>query len=868
MKALLFFIIFGLSTPIGAQFLQIDFSDPDLSEWQGDVEKFSVVDGQLQLADPDPGSSNQAYLSIAAPTFNEETTIWETWLMLDFAPSASNYGIVYLSASGADLTAPLQGYFLKIGGISGSQDAIELYRQDGNSSELLLRATAGAVGSDPVLANIQVSRSTSGVWQLNVDYSGNQNYQSEGEILDDTYRFGRYFGFVCVYSATRSEAFHFDELRVDPLFEDQIPPELLLASAIDQNTLSVQFDEAVEAGSAAQTAIFSLSGGLGNPVSAMRDPQDPSIVRLRWDQDFVNQTTYTLTVSGIADENGNAAGEQSTTFSYLLLSAPAPGDLLISEIMADPSPPRALPNAEYLELFNASDKVLQLEGVGISSGSSPRLLPDYPLYPNTYVTICDHDVAAELAAFGPTLSIDGFPSLTNGGDQVILTDSQGEVLVDLSYDLSWYRDSEKQDGGWSLELIRTEQSLDCAGNWMASEANAGGTPGQINSVNGQTLEADGPVLLSAYAENEMEILLRFNEALDPVTAADPGAYTISGGVSISDVFIQPGKQEVLLILNPSLQAGTTYEISAGTGIEDCLGNPISDPVIRRLGLAQAAEAGDVVINEILFFPEVGGVDFIELYNRSDKTINLRGWFINNRQADGSDRNETITEDFLIFPGEYVVITEEPQDILDRYTVNFPERLLANDLPTMSDEGQLTISNADFLVIDSFAYSADLHSPLLSDERGVSLERVDTEAPTNSSGNWHSAAGTVGFATPTEENSQYLPVRPNGSNVISLAQKRFSPDGDGFEDLLLLQVEADRPGYLASIQVFDANGRLIRRLLRNELLPVTGVYKWDGTDADGHKARIGIYVIWVELVNPDGTVERWQETCVLAGNLED
>jgi hypothetical protein len=484
------------------------------------------------------------------------------------------------------------------------------------------------------------------------------------------------------------------------------------------------------------------------------------------------------------------------------------------------------------------------------------------------LTLCDHDVAAELAAFGSTLSIDGFPAMTNGGDQLILTNSNGEVLVDLSYDLSWYQDAEKADGGWSLELIQPEQSLNCPGNWIASEANAGGTPGQVNSVNGLTLETDGPFLLSAYAESDLEILLRFDEALDPVTAADPLAYTINGGISISDAFAQAGNREVLLILTAPLQSGTVYELSAGTTLTDCLGNPVSEPVIRRVGLSLAAEAGDIVINELLFFPEVGGADFIELYNRSEKTINLRDWFINNRQADGSDRNETITEDFLIFPGEYVVITEDPQDILDRYTVHFPERLLTNDLPTLSDEGQLTLSNAAFVVIDSFAYSADLHSPLLSDERGVSLERVDTEAATNSAGNWHSAAGTAGFATPTDENSQYLPVRPNGSNVISLTQKRFSPDGDGFEDLLLLQVEADRPGYLATIQVFDANGRLIRRLLRNELLPVNGVYKWDGTHADGHKARIGIYVIWVELINPDGTVERWQETCVLAGNLED
>ncbi|PHN07637.1 lamin tail domain-containing protein [Flavilitoribacter nigricans] len=866
MKALLFLIILGLSTPICAQFLRKDFSDPDLSGWQGDLEKFAVIDGQLQLSDPDPGSSNRAYLSIPAMTGTEETTIWETWIRLDFAPSGSNYALVYLSASGADLTSNVSGYYLRIGGISGSEDAIELYRQDGNASELLLSATAGAVGSEPVLARIQVTRSETGLWQLAVDYDGNENYQIEGEVTDNTYPVGHFFGYVCVYSATRSEAFHFDDLLVDPLVEDLLPPELIGAFPLDRQTVEVRFSEIVSDDTALNTANFSLSGGLGNPASVERSAEDPTILLLSWIQNFANQTNYTLTVMGVADTNGNIAGEQTSEFFYLELSPPEPGDLIITEFMADPSPPRALPNAEYIELFNASDKVLQLEGVGISTGSTPRRLPDYPLYPNTYVAICDHDDSAELAAFGPTLSIESFPALTNGGDQVSLTDQDNGILQELSYDLSWYRDSEKADGGWSLELIETTQPADCPGNWIASEAPAGGTPGLENSVNGRPLETDGPVLLSAYAESDTEILLRFDEALDPVTANDPMTYAINGGVGISDAFLQPGRREILLMLDAPLQTGSIYEISAGAGLTDCLGNSSTSPVVRRVGLAQSAAPGDVVINELLFFPEVGGEDFIELYNRSDKTINLRDWFINNRQADGSDRNESIDGDLLIFPGEYVVITESAQDILDRYTVNFPERLLENDLPTMSDEGQLTIRNEAFIVIDSFAYTADLHSPLLAEERGVSLERVDTEAPTNSPGNWHSAAGSAGFATPTYENSQYLPVRPSTGNIISLANKRFSPDGDGFEDLLLLQVAADRPGYLATIQVFDANGRLVRRLLRNELLPVEAVYKWDGTHADGHKARIGIYVIWVELVNPDGTVERWQESCVLAGML--
>jgi hypothetical protein len=871
MKALLFLIsapLIGWFTPLTAQSLQIDFSDADLSAWLGDTDKFSIANEQLQLNDASAGSSNIAYISIPAPTSIGESTTWESWVQLDFSPSAGNFARIYLAASQPDLSGTLNGYYLQIGGITGDQDAIELYRQDGDTHTSLLSATAGAVGGAAVLANIQLNRTEEGLWTLRVDYSGGTDYTDEGSVQDDTYFMGNYFGYYCRYSSTRSDAFYFDELLVDPIFQDQSPPELIAATTLDAQTLAVTFNEALDPSNAAQTALYSLSNGLGEPQSAAISNENPAVVLLNWAGTFGNLQTYTLTIDGIRDLAGNQATTKSIDFTYLEVAFPQAGDLLITEFFPDPSPQLGLPNAEFVELYNSSEKVLELEGVGLSTGSSPKILPAYQLRPGAYLILCDEADVADFSAFGAALGLEGFPALTNGGDELTLTNEDGAVLVALNYDLSWYGDPEKSDGGWTLEMIQTGQSANCAGNWSASNDTTGGTPGRENSVNGNALETAGPILLSAYVSSPTQIVLRFDEALDPLTATDPGVYSITLGISIASATVSELPSEILLSLNTALQAGTVYEVQAGSSIADCLGNTATEAVTRQIGLAEAAEAGDLVINELLYLPEVGGDDFVEFYNRSQKIINLNGWQIRNRQEDGSLRQERIETDFLIFPGEYVVLTEDPQDIAARYTVPFPERMLANNLPTLSDAGQLSMISANLLQIDSFAYSSDLHSPLLSDERGVSLERVDPETPTNSPGNWHSAAGTAGFATPTGENSQYAPIRSEASsNVLRLVQKRFSPDGDGFEDLLLLEAATDRPGYLASISIFDANGRIVRRLLRNELLPTEGVYKWDGSRDDGHKARIGIYVIYVELLHPDGTVEQWKESCVLAGQLE-
>lgn len=871
MKGLLFLIFLlplGGLPPITAQLLQADFSDADLSDWTGDTDKFLITNGQLQLNDASPGSSNTTYLAISAPTDMGESTTWESWIMLDFSTTSSNFGRLYLMASQPNLAAALNGYYLKIGGISGSEDALELYRQDGDEHISLITATAGGVGGATVLARIRVIRSEEGEWTLYADYTGGQNYQEEGSVTDQTYQRGSYFGYYCRYTSTRSDAFFFDDLLVDPLFEDQTPPTLLTATSLDVQTLAVRFDEAVDAVNAQQVANYSLSGGAGPPQTAERSDEDISVVLLTWAEPFNNLQTYTLTVDGISDPAGNVAGLQTTEFTYLEVAFPEASDLLITELLPDPSPPLGLPNAEFVELYNASDKVLELEGVGFSTGGTPKLLPAYQLLPGEYLILCDDADVDAFSTFGSVLGLDGFPALTNGSDEVLLNNEDGTSLVAFSYDSSWYGDSEKDDGGWSLELIQSDRPVDCAGNWRASDAPAGGTPGRVNSVDGAPLENTGPILLTAYVAGPTEIVLRFNEALDPATAENTAAFAVSPGISINSALLQEGSSEVLLVLSAPLEIRTVYEVQANTSIADCLGNMATETVVRQVGLPEIAESGDLVINELLYFPEVSGADFVEVYNRSEKIINLNGWMIRNIQEDSSLRQERIEVDFLIFPGDHTVLTEDPSDIADRYTVPSPERMLETDLPTISDVGQLSLWNAALVSIDSFSYSSGLHSPLLSDERGVSLERIDPEAPTNSAGNWHSAAGKVGFATPTAENSQYLPISAEtAGNVIGLQQQRFSPDGDGFEDVLLMNVATDRPGYLASISIFDANGRPVRRLLRNELLPTEAVYKWDGSRDDGHKARLGIYVIWVELVHPDGTVEQWKESCVLAGRLD-
>lgn len=847
-----------------------DFSDGDFTNnpnWLGQTDRFQITNGELQLNDSAPSSNNQTYLALSAPTSNEDPTVWEFLVKLTFAPSASNYAVVYLNASGPDLTGDQEGYYVRIGGISGSDDALELFRQDGSSSTSLISGTLGAVGGASPTARVKVVRTEEGVWTLEADYTGGTTYQLEGTANDNTYPNGTYFGFLCTYTSSRASNFFFDDVRIDPIFQDDIPPAFLSANATSSTTVALQFDEPVQVPASAS---ISIDGSIGNPVS-VESGNSPDQLLVTLGTALMNQQTYTISVNGIQDVNGNAGGMESANFTFFNIQAPVLNDIVVSEIMADPNPVVGLPEAEFIELYNRSNKVIQLSSLGLSTGGSPRDLPDVNLLPDNYIIICDEDDAAAFESFGAVASIASFPSLTNGGDDIVLTDDMGNTIFQVSYSSAWYQDFEKAGGGWTLELIQTDGPYTCSGNWRASEDSNGGTPGRVNSLAGTAPDTEGPVLVQAVAVSDFEVILVFDEELDPALANDAANYSIDPALPISFVSLQsPENKQVVLILDQPVQEGTVYTVQVSVAITDCLGNAIAANNSIQFGLTVTPEPGDIVINEILFNPSTGGKDFVELYNRSNKIFNLRNLRLGNLDLVSGNTGGPIESDFLLFPQSYAVISEEPEDILNRYDVPSPFAMIKNPLPSLpDDEGNITLATPSNLVIDSFQYTKELHSPLLDDLNGVSLERISPDRPTNDVGNWHSAAAAVGFATPTYENSQLVDTtaRAETQDIIFLPNPRFSPDSDGFEDLLLIEYEVDKPGFLLNLHIFDAQGRLIHRLVRNEIIATSGAFKWDGSINMGEKARTGIYILWAEIHQPDGEIRRQKEVFVLAGQLD-
>ena len=542
--------------------------------------------------------------------------------------------------------------------------------------------------------------------------------------------------------------------------------------------------------------------------------------------------------------------------------------IVINELVADPTPVAGLPDAEWLELKNVSGLDINLQGwrLGKPSGQSGPM-PSYVIKADSFVIVCTGSAVAALSIFGPVIAVTSFPALANGGDLIYLKSPQGRTIHSVNYKDDWYKNELKRSGGWSLEMIDTKNPCSGFSNWAASVDPKGGTPGRKNSVDAVNADNLSPRLLRAFAADSLQIVLIFNESLDSLTSAATSNYTISDGVSIvSATPLAFQFDHVQLRLATPLTRNKIYTVTAANS-KDCSGNAISTSAnLAKVGLPEQIDRLDIIVNEILFNPRSSGTDFVELYNRSNKILNLRNAYIANRGTSGAVASVTqlSTENFLFFPGDFIVLTKDIAAVKNDFIFLNPDAFIElASLPSYNDDkGAVIVLNEQGRIIDEVNYSEKWHFKLISNNEGISLERIDYSGVSGNSENWHSAAANVNYGTPTYKNSQYR-ITDGVRGEVSISPAVFSPDNDGLDDFATLQYVFPQAGYVANITIFDAAGRPVRYLQRNALSGASGFYRWDGLDEKNKKLPLGLYIINTEIFNLEGKTKRFKNTIVLA-----
>jgi len=729
--------------------------------------------------------------------------------------------------------------------------------------------------------------------------------------------------------------------------------------------IKVHFSENIDVSSAQVKTNYVVNETSESPFTVIVNEDNPNVANLSFDNEFVVNQTYELNVQHVFDTNRNEIIETNLDFVYYI---PKPFDIVFTEIMVDISPvPAGLPEGQYVEIKNISEFDIDLtDWTFVAEGQTERTFPYLKLPAGGYAIICDEDFESEFQVFGSGIvaGILGSSDLTNSGKNLKLLTQNNEIIAEVTYSSDWYGDSDKDDGGWSLEVIDPTNFCEASNNWKASDDAAGGTPGDENSLNDINVDISAPELLSLSVKSSNTLIAEFNEPLSEVTISNLGNFIVGNEIgspiqatsdnfdkrfiylSFENHFID-NEDNVLSVsqledncgnLMESVDVDFTYHLLNAVSVwvmnprslklvlsepvnetiaEDVLnyfvnsdfGNP--ELVVRDatefnivfVQFSQDFELGkeyllnisnltdvnnnlmpqtemaftyyipsknDIAINEILFNPYSDGSDFVEIYNRSSQSFNLKDFQIAKRNEDGElgTAYDLFLDNYSFKPGEYLALANDKNYVLRDYMTEDENSVVElNTFPSFSDnEGIAVILYKNTTVIDEFSYSDDMHFPLLDNDEGVSLERINYDRETSDLGNWHSAAAEVGFATPGYKNSQYQEIGETQENSISIEPEIFSPDNDGLDDFASINYKFNEPGYTANVYIYSSKGYLVKHLSNNILLAPQGTIMWDGLDAENNKVRTGIYVVLIEIFDLEGNVQQFKKAVTVATKM--
>jgi len=542
------------------------------------------------------------------------------------------------------------------------------------------------------------------------------------------------------------------------------------------------------------------------------------------------------------------------------------GKVVINELMVDPTPLVGLPDFEWIELYNAGTCNVNLAGWRIVVGSTSRTLPGVIIPVDGYVIVCTQAASAELQKWGLTAVI-SLPALRNTGNRISLYAPDGSVADEVNYTDKWYNDNKKKDGGWTLERIDPLRSCGEAANWTASKNPRGGTPGAVNSVFANNSDTTPPeiVWVGAVSANSAEMV--FSEPMDTISLKELQNYLLSDGMGIPVEVKLKSEFEIALTWGRQLQANKSYFLTISNLTDACGNLPLSNSFIMQWTIL---EKDDVVVNEVLFNPYSGGVDFVEIFNRSQKRIDAGKLVLAGRDRSLNLRQQVSlrTMNRTIGPGEIIAVTINRDAVLSFYHSECPECIY--NLPSMpaynNDEGWVVILDDSQKIIDEFHYTEKMHHRLLHNVKGVSLERVNPDVQTAQAGNWQSASSDVGYATPGYQNSQFMKTLSSGA-MLRVEPQAFSPNGDGYNDEMAIHYETPAPGWVANAWIFDASGRLVMQLLKNQLLAASGSIDWDGHDETGSRIPVGPYVLFFEMYDLNGNFERFKKAIFITDRYD-
>lgn len=834
-KHLLYFFVFVLSHGIAwsqTKSWQESFSDSSWrtrQTWYGDSLKFENRSGKLF------GNSSEVndefYLSMLYQngSFDE----WAIDIDLPFSTSSSNYVDVYFGSNSYNLRQANNALFARIGGV---KDRIEVFEVvDGNEFSIIQSEDNI---THQFMASLQLRKQTDGSWLLQYITEKDTN-KLDGRITGfDPAEFA-YSG-ILVRQSTAS--FHgkqsFDNWYIGPIRRDTIPPFLEQVTA-ENNVVEFVFDEAISNQKVDEIACL-VTPSLGNILSK-RVTKDTLQIAFG---DSLKTGEYLFQLKNVEDVFGNRMRDTSLSLTYIRYEKAAYKDVVITEIFADPSPAIELPEVEYIELYNRSDKVIQLRDWVLTDKKDTNYLSEYTLWPKTYVVLCDTSLLGSFPV-AKKLHVPGFISLNNSGDSLELYNSKKSLIDEAHYTSEWHTEEWKKDGGWSLERIDVQTACLVQGNWASSISNQGGTPGKPNSV-AQLLGDVLPPVPTKVLVSTNQVSMYFDESIYYYT---PNLLDFVVETNEVVSVAKSSNYQLQIDLKHALDTGNFYDLELNN-ICDCQKNILKDYRIT-IGISAKPTRRSILINEVMYDPSVEQSEFVELYNNSNQLLDLRDVYIGIKNDDGNLKilKQIATEGRMVLPGQYVAVSKEVVGVMiinDK--VQAENCYEFSGMPSLTnDHGNIGIFDRYGNEIDWINYKDEMHNTLLNSTKGVSLERKVFDGVSDHYSNWTSASYVHHYATPGYKNSQQISQEILKSTYQILCDP-ISPDDDGYCDELVVQFEPNISDANVHLEVFDLHGRLQKSIVNSGISGVENTYLWNLQNENGELVPQGVYVVVLEAIN--------------------
>ena len=656
--------------------------------------------------------------------------------------------------------------------------------------------------------------------------------------------------------------------RQNSVYAVDISPPVLTGVVVDRDGLSLvaAFDEALDvSGGVPQIEVV----GPGAPGTTTVTPASAERLRVRVESALASGE-YVLRARGVVDLRGNA-GTTERAFTFVRAPLPGPGSIVINEILS-----RAGDVPEFVEIYNRSSDAVDLRDLALSDASAdpmplsaePREVPS-----GQYVVVSGSDVPGET---GMRVVLDRWPALNNGGDTVTLwsgdaTDDETLTIIDrVDYGAGWGGSRDV-----SIERIDPEGPSE---PFNFASSSSGVTPGRQNSRYAPDRTGPQPVFaeevrvggVDAAGTLPVAVDVVFDEVVDPASV-QAGAFAVDGRPVLSARLL-PGGRTVRVERSGDRAGDVAGQPVRVDGVRDRTGNPGDAAEVLVAGRPRA---GDLVINEILFEPVASDRDgrpdqpeYVEVVNRSSRYVSVADLYLT-RPPDENGRVDTVAVSAGaagLQPAEYAVFfagdgpaAEEvgaesfravPPSIADAFPGSRTAaavwlRVRSTSLRLPNAGGRIRL-HAGPTMIDSTAFRPAMHASDLSDTRGVALERISTSAVSLAPAAWTSSADADG-GTPGRDNAVFLPERAATARV-SVHPSPFSIERDG---ATRIQYALGRAAASIRVEIYDAQGRHVRTLTSGRRSGPVGEVLWDGRRDDGRRARIGIYVVWLEAVDGDG-----------------